>query len=213
MVLNIYGSAMSFSRVLVVVLELQLPYEHIPVDIARGEQKSIAYLELQPFGKVPVLDDDGFIMFESRAICRYLAKKHYSGIKLIADDNDRAHGIFEQACSVEQSYFAAASETIGTELVINKKKGLPTDHARVAQAEVDLDKVLNYYETVLNRQKYLAGNVLTLVDLYHLPNGSALKAFGYRGYFEKYPAVDRWFTGLQMRETWIKAAAEAGTPE
>nr|POE89857.1 glutathione s-transferase hmp2 [Quercus suber] len=168
-----------------------------------------------------------------------LADQNFSGqqirlkTKLIPDDTDRAYAIFEQACSVEQSYFGAASETIGTELVINKygsatplpkfptvmlmiagshrAKGIPTDPARVAQAEADLDKVLAYYETVLSKQEYLAGDTLTLVDLFHLPNGSALKAFEYRSHFEKYPAVEQWFTGLQRRETWVNAAAQAGT--
>lgn len=93
-----------------------------------------------------------------------------------------------------------------------RMKGLgPPDEARVAQAEANLDEVFAYYNKVLAKQKYLAGDRLTLVDLYHLPNGSALKAFGYKGTFEKYPNVDEWFTGLQGRETWVKAAALAGT--
>lgn len=74
MVLKLYGSAMSTSRVWVTILEKGLPYEHVLIDISRGDHKSEAYKQLQPFGKVPVLDDDGFIMFESRAICRYLEK-------------------------------------------------------------------------------------------------------------------------------------------
>ena len=74
MVLKLYGSAMSTSRVLVTILEKQLPYELIFIDIAKGEQKSDEYMKLQPFGKVPVLEDDGFFMFESRAICKYLAR-------------------------------------------------------------------------------------------------------------------------------------------
>ncbi|KAL8783526.1 MAG: hypothetical protein Q9213_004572 [Squamulea squamosa] len=128
------------------------------------------------------------------------------------ESDDKAYGRFEQACSVEQSYFAAASETIGTELVIKKMKSLgPPDEARVAQAEADLNEVFGYYDKVLAKQRYLAGDELTLVDLFHLSNGSALKAFGYKGAFEKYPNVDKWFTGLQDRETWIKAAAQAGT--
>ena len=74
MALKLYGSAMSFARVLVVILEKGLPYEHIFVDIAKGDQKSEAYKKLQPFGKVPALEDDGFFIFESRAICRYLER-------------------------------------------------------------------------------------------------------------------------------------------
>ena len=74
MVLKLHGSAMATSRVLVTILEKQLPYELIFVDIAKGEQKSDDYKKLQPFGKVPVLEDDGFVMYESRAICKYLAR-------------------------------------------------------------------------------------------------------------------------------------------
>lgn len=74
MVLKLYGSAMSTSRVLVTILEKELPYELVLVDIAKGDQKTEDYKKLQPFGKVPVLDDDGFIMFESRAICKYIAR-------------------------------------------------------------------------------------------------------------------------------------------
>lgn len=74
MVLKLYGSAMSTSRVLVTILEMELPYELILIDIAKGDQKTEHYKKLQPFGKVPVLDDDGFIIFESRAICKYLAR-------------------------------------------------------------------------------------------------------------------------------------------
>lgn len=74
MVLKVYGSAMATSRVLVTLLEKELPYEFVLIDIAKGDQKSEEYKKLQPFGKVPALDDDGFLMFESRAICKYLAK-------------------------------------------------------------------------------------------------------------------------------------------
>ena len=72
--LKLYGSAMATARVLVTILEKELPYEFVLVDISKGDQKSEDYLKLQPFGKVPALDDDGFVMFESRAICRYLAR-------------------------------------------------------------------------------------------------------------------------------------------
>lgn len=91
-------------------------------------------------------------------------------------------------------------------------KGLgPPDGARVSQAGADLDEVFAYYDKVLAQQTYLAGDEITLVDLFHLPNGAALKAHGYKETFEKYPNVDKWFMGLQGREAWVKAAALAGT--
>ncbi|PQE24819.1 Glutathione S-transferase protein [Rutstroemia sp. NJR-2017a BVV2] len=135
-----------------------------------------------------------------------------SGKKLIPEGDNEAYARFEQACSVEQSYFAAAAETIGTELIIKPMKGLGVlDEARVAQAEFDLDTVLAFYDKILATQKYIAGDELTLADLFHLPNGAALKAGKWKEVFSKYPNVDKWFEELQERETWLKAAAEAGT--
>jgi glutathione S-transferase len=90
-------------------------------------------------------------------------------------------------------------------------KGLgEPDMARVAQAEADFDKVLSVYEEILAKQKYLAGDDFTLADLFHLPNGAAMKAGKWNEIFLKYPNVDRWFKGLQARESWVKASAEAG---
>jgi len=61
----------------------------------------LAYLEMQPFGKVPVLEDDGYFVYESRAMCKYLAKKYADqGPKLIPADEDlKAYGLFEQVCT------------------------------------------------------------------------------------------------------------------
>jgi glutathione S-transferase len=99
-----------------------------------------------------------------------------------------------------------------TLIIDYRKKGLgPPDEARVAQTEKDLDAVLAVYDKILAKQKYLAGDELTLADLFHLPNGSALKAGRWKKVFEKYPNVDKWFRELQGRKTWVKAAAEAGT--
>jgi glutathione S-transferase len=91
-------------------------------------------------------------------------------------------------------------------------KGLgEPDMVRVAQAEKDFDTVLGVYEEILSRQKYLAGDDITLIDLFHLPNGAAMKAGGWKDMFTKYPNVDKWFKELQARESWVKASAEAGT--
>lgn len=94
MVLKLYGSAMSFARVLVTILEKDLAYEHIPIDIAKGEQKGEAYKKLQPFGKVPALEDDGFLIFESRAICKYLARQSLFIVVLMEDGNRSRDSVF-----------------------------------------------------------------------------------------------------------------------
>lgn len=79
--LKIYGQASSrASRVIWLCKESNIAYEHIPVTInVDGAQcKAQWYLQLNPNGRVPTIDDDGFIMWESTAINLYLAKKYRS---------------------------------------------------------------------------------------------------------------------------------------
>lgn len=83
--------------------------------------------------------------------------------------------------------------------------------ARVAQTERDLDSVLAVYDLILTSQRYIAGDGLTLADLFHLPNGAALMARRWKEAFTRYPNVEKWFRGLKGRENWLKTAGEAMT--
>jgi len=75
--LKIYGGQRSRARrCFWLATELGLDFEAVNVDISKGEQKSPEFLKLNPNAHVPVMDDDGFILFESLAINLYLAKKH-----------------------------------------------------------------------------------------------------------------------------------------
>ena len=51
-------------------------YEYVEIDLMRGEGREPQFLEINPAGKVPVLDDDGTIITESAAICMHVAEKH-----------------------------------------------------------------------------------------------------------------------------------------
>lgn len=89
-------------------------------------------------------------------------------------------------------------------------KGLrESDVTKVTQAGTDSDNILPEYNAILAKQKDLGADTIFLTDLFHLPNASAMKAFGYHLTFEKCPNVDEWLAGLENRETWIRATAEA----
>jgi glutathione S-transferase len=100
MSIKLHGSPYSTcnQRVATVLLEKNVPFEQVTIDFAKAQHKSPEFLKLQPFGKVPVLEDDGFVVFESRAIARYIAKKYAGqGTKLIPDEKDvKGYGKFEQ---------------------------------------------------------------------------------------------------------------------
>ena len=118
MVLKLYGNPHSTctNRVRTVLEELSVPYELVVIDFAKGEHKAPEFVAVQPFGQVPYIDDDRFKLYESRAICRYLALK-YGGIgKLIPDPSDiQKTALFEQAASVETSDFDAFASVLAFE--------------------------------------------------------------------------------------------------
>jgi glutathione S-transferase len=78
--LRIYGIARTRAfRVLWVAKELGLPYEHIPIEIGEAGARKPEYLAINPNGRLPAIDDEGFALWESLAITLYLAKKHSAG--------------------------------------------------------------------------------------------------------------------------------------
>ncbi len=64
------------SKVALYLEETGLPYEAIAVDTRKGQQFNPEFLKLNPNAKVPVIDDDGIVVFDSNAILLYLAEKH-----------------------------------------------------------------------------------------------------------------------------------------
>lgn len=125
MVLKVHGVPQSTCtrRALVVLAEKEVPYELVKVDFLAREHKSEAFLKMQPFGKVPVLEDDGVFIYESRAIAKYIAKKFAGqGTKSLmpADDDFVGYGLFEQACSLEIAYFDGPASRIAYEKVFKR---------------------------------------------------------------------------------------------
>ena len=75
--LKLYGGARSQAAIIRWYLEeLGVPYEFILIDLQVGEQQHPDFLAINPFGKVPTIVDNGFILWESGAILLYLAEKY-----------------------------------------------------------------------------------------------------------------------------------------
>ncbi|MEX2525615.1 MAG: glutathione S-transferase family protein [Gammaproteobacteria bacterium] len=83
------------TRVQWLLAELELDYESVTVDLPAGEQFSDGFLSVNPYGKVPVLVDDGIVITESAAICTWLAEK-YAGGRLIPDSGSIQRGYYYQ---------------------------------------------------------------------------------------------------------------------
>ncbi|KAH8800426.1 putative glutathione S-transferase [Xylogone sp. PMI_703] len=207
MAITIHGSATSTctQRVLTTCLELGIPYTLHVLDFAAREHKTEAFMKLQPWGKVPVLEDDGVFIFESRAICKYLVAKHTATTKsTLMPDTEAlmAYGLFEQGCSIELSYFNPPVEGIVYEKLFKAWQGAgDTDEVAVASFVSQLDATLKAYDSMLAKQKYVGGNEFTLADIYHLPYGTKAISVGFSSTFEKYPNVWDWWQRCSKRDS------------
>ncbi|KAJ7241622.1 glutathione S-transferase [Mycena rebaudengoi] len=184
--------------------ELKVPFELIEVKIMEGEHKTPAYLEKQPFGQIPYIDDNGSILNEARAICRYIAAKHpESGL---VPTDPKANAVFEQAAASEVSNFDRSASAIVVEtilkLMFHKVKG---DQAVIDEKTAILDKKLDGYNTILSKQRHLAGDPLTLADLFHIPYAPLL-AVGGCDIMTTKPNVTRWYNERIARPSWLAYA-------
>ncbi|KAF7297626.1 Glutathione S-transferase [Mycena kentingensis (nom. inval.)] len=190
----------------------KIPFEVVLIDTAAGEQKTPEFLKIHPFGQVPVLDDAGFILHETRAICRYIERK-YSENKLRlapAEHQVQNQALFDQAVSVEAFDFFPPVYKVVNETLLNMAHGIPTNQVIVDKGLEQLSTCLDVYEGILGRQKYTAGDKLTLVDLYHLAYAPVMVRFGIEIMSsEARPNVARWWKELVSFPAWA-ALQKAG---
>jgi hypothetical protein len=122
-------------------------------------------------------EDDGFVLFESRAMARYIAAKANSPLLPTGDAYKVA--LFDQAESIEISNFDVFATGITFQRVFAPRFGQQTNEALVAQHAKALEGKLAGYEAILSKQKYLAGDKITLADLSHLPYGAWMAPLGF----------------------------------
>ena len=207
--MKLYGNVISTCtrKVLTTLAEKGGSADFVPVDLWKGEQKSAAHVKHQPFGRVPALEDDGFEMYESRAIIRYLDDT-LPGPKLTpADPKQRAR--MEQWTSIEYSYFSPTALKIIGQKVFHPMLDRPTDLAIVEAARPDLERTLDVMDARLGETPYLAGEAFSLADIGFLPYVDYLFAAKEGALIESRPHVARWWGRVSSRASWKKVAGQA----
>ncbi|KAF8175686.1 glutathione S-transferase [Mycena galopus ATCC 62051] len=221
MVLKLYGLATAGGAtyaVAVTLHEKKIPFEIVPIDLLTlyNGSRTPELLAIQPFRKIPAIvspyvsfrrrfivlllkDDDGFVLYESRAICRYLAEKYPDQGTSLLPTELKAKALFEQAASIEYSNFHPYAYAIYVEGRQKAIKGLEKDQAKFDDAVSKLSAVLQVYETILGKQKYLAGDEFTLADLFHISFGTLLEPSGCDLMTSTGPNVARWWKEILGR--------------
>ncbi|KAG8888753.1 hypothetical protein FRB98_006881 [Tulasnella sp. 332] len=213
-ILKLYGTDRSTccQRVKVVAYEKELDLSLEAVDMMGKEHKQDAYLAKQPFGQIPYLDDNGFTLFQSRAICRYIAMKYPNqGTKLLPDASDiKAVSIFEQAINIEQADFDPNASGLTMQKLFLPMRGGKTDEEQLKKHVDGLRMKLDGFERILSKQKYLSGDEISLADLFALPYGTKVEIC-YPDFFHdsSRPNVRRWWDAISNRQSWKRVLVEA----
>ena len=206
--MKLYGIPLSTCtrKVLTILAEKEAKADFVSVDIMKGEGKNEEHLARQPFGQIPAIDDDGFVLYESRAILRYLDKR-LPGISLTPAD-PKAAALMEQWISIETSNFTPHAMKLIYETVFHPMRGIATDANKVSEARAALSRTLDIMETQLAKTKYIAGETFSLADIGYMPYIEYVVFGGNGDLFESRPNVNRWWKSISERPSWKTATGK-----
>jgi glutathione S-transferase len=191
--LTVYGdmSATCTQRILILLEELELKYDLKPVHLAKGEHREESFMQMNPFGKVPVMVYGERTLFESRSILRYIAKKNSEEVDLEGD------AYTDMWLEIEGQNFNPPASAI---LYEKLWKGGEADDEVVNENVAKLEKVLDIYEARLVESKYIGGEAFTIADISNIPYAYALLKCGFKDMFKKRPAVYSWLKKIMRRD-------------
>ena len=189
-------------RVLAMLAEKGDEAAIVLIDMSTGQHKQPEHLVRQPFGVIPALEIDGFTMYESRGIARYLDDR-LPGPSFVPTDR-KARALMEQWLSVEYSYFTPGQSKIFMNRVVCPMMGAPVDEAAISRGHEQVREVLAVFERHLSDNVYLAGDAYSLADMMFLPGLFALQISGASELIAEFPNVAEWADLITNRPAWKK---------
>jgi len=164
-IVGVFGSP--FVRTIRIALdEKRLHWAWSPITV--GEHKQEPYLSRHPFGKIPAVHDDGFALYETNAVLRYLERKQPTPA-LIPADIHRATRMDQILCIVDNYLFNYAKPVVFNR-IIAPHLGVPVNEEAVIAALPDTRTVLDALCRLHADGPYLTGATLSLADIAVLPH-------------------------------------------
>ena len=193
--LKIWGrnNSINVQKVLWTCAELGQVFERIDCGGAFGQNREPWYLAMNPNGLVPTIDDDGFVLWESNAIVRYLAAKHAMGTLCPADPRARADA--ERWMDWQLTTVLPAMSPIFWGLVRTPPE--KRDLGAIETARVKLADTMIILDRRLSTRTYVTGATFTMGDI-------PLGCMTYRWYAldiqrPDLPNLRRWYDRLVAR--------------
>ncbi len=185
-------------RVCMMLLEKNVPHELVVVDLATRKHKDPAYLALNPYGRVPTLQDGDFLLYESTAILSYLEGQYPEPALLPTDPRERALVFMHmKLCDIQLARQAG--------VIMFPKRFLPKerwDEKAMAQAKSEIEKHLAILEGQLAGRQFLQGDRYTLAEICYTPFVQFFPLME----ISPPPAVAGWIARMLARPSAVKTA-------
>ncbi len=203
--LRLYTAASPNGRKVSIALEeLAVPYEVVVVDLRSGEQHNPEFLRLTPNHKIPVIDDAGFVLWESGTILLYLAEKHDALLPAAPADRWRA---------IQYAFFQSSATGPYLEGLLAQLRRPISDRSRdlVEHFGDEVTRLFEVLERVLHDGRpYLAGEY-SIADIMHFPWLQPMLAMEAPPLLER-EAVVTWLRRLAERPAVQRGMAVPASP-
>ncbi len=197
--LKIWGrtNSVNVKKALWVAEELGLKYERIDAGMQFGVTKTPEYLKMNPNSLVPTIEDDGFVLWESHTIVRYLAAKH--GMGTLCPSDLRARADVERWMDWAFTFQGAMRAVFWNLIRTAPEK---RDMKAVEEGRAQSAKLLEVLERNLQSKPYVGGNAFTMGDI---PIGCEVQRW-MRVPIDRpaFPNVQAWFDRLGERAAFRK---------
>jgi glutathione S-transferase len=173
--------------------ELGLPHERIDIGGSFGKNREPAYLAMNPNGLVPTLEEDGFLLWESNSIVRYLAAKYGVGTLEPADMQARARA----GSWMDWQLTVAAPAITPVFWGLIRTPPEKRDHAAIEAGKVKTMAAMQMLDAQLAKSAFVAGDTLSMGDI-----PVAVMTYRFRRLMPERSGLDhleRWFTGIEQR--------------
>ena len=193
------GYSSNVNKVRFTANALGVEYELNSVDLLSGQHKSEEFLKLNPVGKVPVMQDNDFTLFESMAISKYLADKQGSAIY---PQDLRQRAIVNQWIDFCDIHLQAALNRVTFNRLLAPQIGAEIDQNSLNFGLQMLDRYFPVLDKQLGQSTYLAGDELTLADINLVAILDPAEVSGVD--FSDYQNLQSWFEKMKQQDFYTK---------
>jgi glutathione S-transferase len=195
-VIKIWGrnTSSNVQKVMWAVNEIGLPHERIDIGGPFGGNREAAYLAMNPNGLVPTLEEeDGFLLWESNSIVRYLAAKHRAAVLEPADLQARGRASAWMDWQLSVLAPAITPGFIGLIRTPPEKR----NHAAIEESKKKTTEAIALLDAQLTKSAFLAGDAFSYGDI-----PAAVMANRYRQLVPERPPLrnfERWYAAIAAR--------------